>query len=244
VPPAPYQAPRSAEPVAAPVAPPPAAEPEDATEKPKRDYGWNLGAGLTASSFSQVINSRPAGLSALGASYSDVPGYGLSLERHLAGSSWIFLGVIGSYSASDAIISSDTAPDRIGEVTSTQLAALLGLRQIVVSHVVDVSLWAAFGVGREFAGGEPLELEESSSNRRPGSGSTTVGVVAGLAVERELIEALAVRVSAQLGSARFSSAEEIIVETEDMVPVERTIETERRSFELAIRPGIDLRLYF
>lgn len=218
-----------------------AAPPEDtrANVDGPESYGWNIGSGITSApaAFSDI----PAGVFATPSALVRAPSYALSVERRLGATTWLFVGTTILYRGEDAIARASDDTERTVRRTFTTLGGLLGIRQIVVSHVVDLSIWGALSAARLAIGGDRLNADETiSGSVRPGSDAVAVGFSAGLALERELLEALSVRLTAQVGSVNNVSESNLVIDNGQ----EEAEEASRLSLELYLRPGLALHFYF
>jgi hypothetical protein len=166
-----------------------------------------------------------------------------SLERRLGSTTWLLLNGSFSHGSSDVPVanSDDPAAQRTLTVTANSAAALLGVRQILATGLVSVSVHAGIEVAGAWIGGQLTEPPEYiQSGLRPGIKSTLLGVTAGFAFERELVEALALRIAVDLASAaRLSN------KSADFRDGVRRETVERHSgFGVGVAPSLELRLYF
>ena len=220
-------------------APPPPAPLPPAEAPAPAPANWGLGAGfglgdsaIPFSSLSQYVGTNAT-----------FPSYRLSLERRLGSSTWLTFNAAFSYSRTQQPVSdvqSGDDPTRPTlELTTFRIAGLLGIRQVVVQRIVDVSLFGNFGIGRAATGGdEPQETESVST--QPGSSVNGLLFVGGLAVERRLIEGLAVRLSAGIISASTSRAEVVRRDNGER----KTTVISSQTIDLSLSPALELFFYF
>jgi hypothetical protein len=166
--------------------------------------------------------------------------YGASLERRLGGRTWLALNARLSYQSDESTGLASSSPTTTYRLDTTSTAVLLGLRYVFARGVVDASFF-----GAAFAG-----YRHTSGDRLHASGSTGifsilpdryVGVLAGVAVERELIEALALRLSLNLATAQYGWREALKLDENDN---EQRIPLSSGSVGFTIVPGIELHFYF
>ncbi len=115
------------------------------------------------------------------------------------------------------------------------------MRHEIAHGLVDVSIFAAGVISAQRIRQDSLRSSESFvSYQYLPSNTRTVGLVAGLTVERELVEALALRLSLDMASVSFSRA---TIETMNGIGGSPASLSSRR-FGIAIRPGLKLHFYF
>ena len=244
---APAVAPAVATPAAPllPAAPPPVptslplrpATPLPAAPKPLPN--WNVGAGIFAGGDSLFGFSALSGVSALTA-----PTYGAAFERRVGPRTWLALNAMGSYDSRDVPITpADEPPVRsAAAVHSLSGSFLLGLRHEIVQSLVNVSVFAAGVISAQRVRPDTLRSSESYQGLQyTPSNARSVGFVGGMTVERQLIEALALRLSLDLASLSFSRT---TTETIDGLGVGTPTSFSARRFGVAVRPGLQLHFYF
>jgi hypothetical protein len=158
---------------------------------------------------------------------------------------WLALNALGSYESRDTplSLSSNAVGGRTQIAVNTgAFALLLGLRHVFAQGIVDFSMFAAAFGSYQSVGGGPLRSGESVSGLpAPGDTTRSLGVLAGLAVERELIDGLALRLSVDTLSASISNDESVFV---DSIGFEKRTDFGTRRAGLSLRPGLQLYFYF
>lgn len=180
-------------------------------------------------------------LSLLGAV--STPTYAVAFERRVGPRTWLGLNASGSYETRELpIIPADEPPVRPSVQGRTLSGSfLLGMRHEIAHGLVDVSIFAAGVISAQRIRQDSLRSSESFvSYQYLPSNTRTVGLVAGLTVERELVEALALRLSLDMASVSFSRA---TIETMNGIGGSPASLSSRR-FGIAIRPGLKLHFYF
>jgi hypothetical protein len=200
----------------------------------RRQRDWDLGAGIgfgdsSFTNFGGVLSSN-------------APSYRASLERRLIAGTWLGITALLDYDAgTQRVFSSGNLPaqrERI-DYSTTFVGGFLGVRQVVYRDLVELSLYGAFGYQRARIGGDALLPGESLGGlSAPGSFAHTWRIATGLTLERELIDGLAVRLSAELGNLTRSRT----VQTLDGDSPSSDTKDDR--IQLHIAPALDLRFYF
>ncbi|HEY3253904.1 MAG TPA: hypothetical protein VGJ91_08160, partial [Polyangiaceae bacterium] len=138
VPAAPESAPLPPAPAPAP-APPPATQPVAAALPAPARPNWNLGAGILAGdsaggSTLYLVGGSPG-----------TPVYRLSLERRILRHTWLSLTGSFAHASSDVAVSSSVVPPTRTSIDYqfTSATALLGVRQALVTDLVELSLFGA-----------------------------------------------------------------------------------------------------
>jgi hypothetical protein len=170
-----------------------------------------------------------------------VPTYNATLERRLGGRAWLALNARFSYVTREAPLSPSTEdPNPAGtyRVSTSSAGVLLGVRYVFAHGLVDVS-----GSAAAFLNYQHVEGNKGDGVLAPlGSGSKReLGMLLGMAVERELIEALALRLSLDLASAGVGFQDSPRIDDVG-VKQPRTLVTGRLAF--ALEPGLHLHFYF
>jgi hypothetical protein len=254
IPSAPTPAP---DPTAAPISPPPAPTPQSIIVSPETAYGgavpvstpesreprahrsWNLGAGL---SFAGAFND---GEPVVGGAYllpeAPLP-LRLSIEKSLGRTTWLLLNGAFSHTEDDVPVTSFLDPNqhRIISLTTNSVIGTVGVRQVLVSGVVDFSVFGGLELGNVWVDGEGIEPDEFAPGVQAGSSTLLFGVLAGIAVERELVEGLALRIPVNVATVSWLWATAKLV-TEDGI---ETTKLKRSGFGVVMDPAIELRLYF
>jgi len=213
---------------AAPVGTPP-------TPTPPPPHHWDLGAGL---GFGTGVSNLGAD-SALAMSAAPLR---LSLERALTESTWLMLNGSFSHVGGDVPVSNAADPSARNKVSVSDNTLIIqaGVRQIVVSSLVDVSLFGGLEVGNEWVNGEGLTTDERSTGPQAGTSAKLFGVIVGMAVERELVPSLALRLAADLASATWLWTTSQVYAANGPV----TTRLNRNGLAVGVEPSIELRLYF
>jgi hypothetical protein len=211
----------------------PAAAPAPTSPQSRPD--WNIGAGFFSGGDSGLLS----GLSGIVS-----PTFAGALEHRVAQHTWLALTASGSYESRDAPLSSSgESPGRASiPIRSLSGALLLGLRHEIVHGVVDVSIFAGGFIGAQRVRHDRLRTGEffngyqyNTSNLR------SFGLIGGITLERQLIDALALRLSLDLAKLSFSRSQ---TETIDSLGVGTPQNLSTRSLGVAIRPGLQLYFYF
>ena len=223
-------------------APPPAraAPPYSAPkvpEPPPAPRHWNLGAGL---GFAPTAGGILFGDYLL--SSQTLP-FRVSLEKSLGKTTWLMLNGAFSHVADEAPVTNlidPDAPRRKVERRYSLIVGTFGVRQIVVSGLVDISVFGGLEAGNAWIDGEATTEDEVAIGTDPGSSTVLFGILAGIAVERELVESLSLRIAVDVGSMTWLWA------TTRRIEGDRTekLDVHRSSFELLMVPALELRLYF
>jgi hypothetical protein len=209
---------------------PAAVAPASAPPAPPPVRNWNLGAGLfvpaegLAGAFSQTS-----------------PTYQTALERRVGERTWLALDARLSYETLErpALTANVTFSDTT-RIEMSNAALLLGVRQVFVEGVVDVSGYAAVLAGYHVVSGDELGTSGALASIGGGDGYD-LGLLAGIAVERELIDALALRLLVDLASARLSSDQ---AQQLDGAGDTQATDLGSARAALALRPGLQLHFYF
>lgn len=166
----------------------------------------------------------------------------LGFEVALAGSTWLMLNAAASHSKFDSPVINlvDPAKDRTQRLTQNTVIGTAGVRQILVGGLVDFSVFGGIQAGNSWVNGDALGPAELSAGVEAGSSALSVGALAGVAAERELVESLALRIGVDVVSARWTRTTSAQM-TDDGVK-----ETHLRETRVALEldPSLELRLYF
>jgi hypothetical protein len=171
------------------------------------------------------------------------PSYGAALERRVSTRTWFAVNVVGAFESHDAqlILSSDAVGGRTQvKIHTGTVALMLGTRYVFARGVVDVSLYSSAFASYQAVGGDRLRTGESVGGPDRGK-NRALGVTGGLAVERNLVDALALRLSVETLTASLASFE---TDTLDSAGVEKHTELGSRRVALVLRPGLQLYFYF
>jgi hypothetical protein len=129
------------------------------------------------------------------------------------------------------------------ELTTTYIALLVGVRQVVAKGVVDVSVAATVGGGRTGIAGDRRRANETLSYYGLDAGDHTValGVGFGISVERELIPALTLRLATDLLGASFTRMRDVSVDSDGVATAD---DHDAFAAEVALAPALELHFYF
>jgi hypothetical protein len=174
------------------------------------------------------------------------PDYRVSIERRLHRNTWLsFTGGFTHASFEVPVSSQQSPPSRTKinyQTTSTSL--WLGVRQALVTDLVEVSVYGAAAGAWYWATGDALEPGEWMNNPLPGSKAKTLGFSSGIAVERQLIDRLSVRLSSEILSLQWTKSTPGLTyaqATGDEVPPDTT---HTQTVLVHVAPVLDLRFYF
>jgi hypothetical protein len=203
----------------------------EAQDAPRREASWNVGAGLFSESASDGLFSGVL-----------TPAYVAAIERQLGPRTWLGLNLGGSYRSIEAPPAPNATATSSSTATSRErsLTAMLGIRYVLLRGVVDASLYIGAAGSYRKADGETgattglLALE-------PNTGSRSLSVRAGFAVERELIERLSLRLTLHVLNAGVGTMRTMSI---DSLGNTQSNETRQRSFSVAASPELTLRFYF
>ncbi len=173
---------------------------------PAEPPSWSVGATVAytgywyGSSFGNVYSSYDPQSAAIGAGLSSFrvaePRAGFFVERRLSRRTWLLLDATGSYSA-------ESYGGTSNDLSAEAAAVLLGLRHVVSEGgIVDASVWAGLGVGwLQNNGIQAYDPVRGWSNWKvTASGAFLTG---GIAVERKLLDALAIRLNLAVVRASY-----------------------------------------
>lgn len=206
---------------------------------PRRAPTWSMGAGV---SLGGATVSVPMYLSGLLVTNYLMNQANLTLERSIGPADWLFFDLVGSYSnsSSETKRNSGYSSSYQTETTGKSAGALVGLRHVFsASQWVNVSGW----VGAAFSW---AQYEITSSNNSGLGGlanpkqTTELKVVsgqAGLALDREVVPGLAVRLSVPVLQAMHAWGVERQKDTPDD---DLTVS----GFGLRITPSLEVHMLF
>jgi hypothetical protein len=216
-----------------------AGAPAAALAEPAESANWTIGAGIQAGGYvllpSQSTAVSTIGLVPLGSTV--VPAATLFLERRVGDRTWLVLGWTGSVNRTSADPPSPQSSFAVITKDDTEVASVsAGLRRVVTGPgaIVDVSLQATVE-GGYFHEVQRLTAPDGTETETHFTGGYTA-VNGGIAVERELTNGLAVRISTPLVSASWSK-----VTTSDAAASRHG---ESSGVALTLAPRIELRLAF
>jgi hypothetical protein len=215
-------------------APLPAAKAPEPAPAPRN---WNLGAGIGFG----VSNAGPLFGDYL-LSTRPLP-FRLSLEKSLGETTWLMMNGAFTHVADEIPVTNlidPTAERRKVERSYNVVVGTLGIRQIVVSGLVDFSVFGGLEAGNAWINGEATTEEEVAIGTDPGSSTVLFGILAGIAVERELIESLSLRIAVDVASMTWLWATTKRIEGDSA----EELDIRRSGFELLMVPALELRLYF
>jgi hypothetical protein len=172
--------------------------------------------------------------------------YSAVIERRVGARTWLAFNVVAAYESYDRQLVPFSPGGKLERETigvyysSTSLR--LGLRHVFVHKLVDVSFTGALVASRRSTWRDDLRAGENISG---GESTPTriyaLGVQAGMTLERELIEALALRLTLGAASLDFSSTESFIAYPSG---VATPIATQGWRAEVSLQTGLQLHFYF
>lgn len=134
----------------------------------------------------------------------------------------------------------DPSRDRTTRLTQNTLIGTAGVRQVVIDGLVALSGFGGLRAGNTWVNGEALLPVELSAGPQAGSSAVLVGAVIGVAVERELVESLSVRLGVEALSLTWLRT----TTTQPTADGPKETELNETSLGLALDPSLELRLYF
>jgi hypothetical protein len=201
-----------------------------APPRPKAPRDWNIGAGIgaTGEGFSSYFNRS-------------MPLYHAALERRIGEHTWLALNARAGYDTDQrlALTSSSETADTL-TIDMATVSILLGARQVFVDGIVELSGYAAIMAGYNDVMGDELAASGATALAGGGDGYD-LGLLLGFAVERELIDALALRLGVDLVSARISSEQ---ASKQDSEGKTRTTPLTSGRASLNLQPSLQLHFYF
>lgn len=204
----------------APAAQAPAAPATAAVEAPR----WSLGFGY-APSIVTVLTSD-SGLDGL---LTSTPRVSTTIERRVGDATWLGLQLGGNYG------SSHPEDSRGWEYGS--LYAQVGVRHVLnPKGLVEVSLWGA--ASASYWSGAYPNPSEQEPDAVHSSRAFSLGLVGGLALERELIQGLALRLSSSVAQASWNKT----LDWTSRADLRRAVES--TSVSVAFAPMLELRYAF
>jgi hypothetical protein len=203
---------------------------------------WSLGAGIGYFSGSTSGLWGNLGNLGYGALSTTAPSYGLSAERRLGHGLWLSFAGSVLHNRGDVPVSSLTGSQTTVQRYTTSGNLSAGLRWLLLEDVVDVSVYGKLGATYARLSGD---ARDSSSNlilgAAPRSYAYAIGATAGLALDRQLIDRLSLRFSADIFDTYWTAARvRTIINATDMV----VTKPRGMSVGLALRPVVELRLAF
>lgn len=224
--------------VAAPTPAASAVSPEPTAPKPQPN--WNIGAGIAygsgdSATFVGYFLNAPS-----------TPAYRVGFERRVYRGCWLaFTGSL-LHASYDAPVSSqlDPATRTTINVQNTTAAALLGVRQALITDIVEFSWYGAAAGAWAWTGGDVLEEGETAQGPLPGGFARTLGFSSGISVERQLIDRLAVRLSTEILSLQWSKWTPGQTYEQSIGEEPQPITQHSQTTLLHVAPAIDLRFYF
>lgn len=171
-----------------------------------------------------------------------LPSYRAALERRLGSRTWLALNAQVAYDSVESFAvstSSNPSPTDTVTINQTNTSVLLGVRQVFVDGVVEVSGYSAILAGyHDFSGDDPARAAAFSIL---GGDGYDLGLLLGVAVERELIDALALRLAVDLASAKLSSEE---ASNRGSAGETHEASLGRARAALSLQPSLQLHFYF
>jgi len=184
------------------------------------------------------------GLSAL--QLGSVPTYAAIIERRVAASTWLTFNVAAAYDSRDVSLRpfgpEDVLQRQSIKVYSGTASLLLGLRHTLVHRVVEVSVAGAAVAARQNVWRDDLrEGETIASLETTPSQSYSVGLQAGMTLERQVIEGLALRLALDAASVTFTRTDAATI---DSLAVATPTTRHGLRAALTLQAGLQLHFYF
>jgi hypothetical protein len=184
------------------------------------------------------------GLSAL--QLGSVPAYAAIVERRVGANTWLTFNVAAAYDSRDVALRpfgpEDVLERKSIKVYSGNTSLLLGLRHALVHKIVEVSLDGAAIATRQSIWRDDLrEGETIPSLESTPSQAYALGLQAGMTLERQLIEGLALRLVVDGASVTFTSTESSTI---DSLGVATPTTREGFRAALTLQAGLQLHFYF
>jgi hypothetical protein len=207
-----------------------AAPESDAPTRPKAPRDWNVGAGImaTGDGFNMFFSRG-------------MPLYHAALERRVGEHTWFAFNARAGYDTDQRLASTLSISDEdTATIDMATASILLGARQVFVEGLVEVSGYAAIMAGYHDVMGDELAATGATAILGGGDGYD-LGLLLGVAVERELIDALALRLALDLVSARISTEE---ASKRDETGKTHTTPLTSGRAALNVQPSLQLHFYF
>jgi hypothetical protein len=198
----------------------------DTVTPQKSANDWSIGAGLLGSGYSYAMSGYVGGL----ASYPIAPTSSMTLERRLSENLWLTMGMAGNFSMADDDKGVSIGNTIVSKAFTGEVA--LGVRYIFnPKGAVEIS---AFGGLSFLYGTQTLKSDTDEWNNRALSG----GIIAGLAIERQLLKNLYLRLHTTIGNVYFATVSSEVEDTGE------TNDVSQFRGGISLTPGIQLRLTF
>ncbi len=187
---------------------------------------WSLGVGILVPG----LTYSPIGYVGMLSAYTTAPSTSMALERRLSDTLWLTLGFSGNISSVDDPVSLDNGATIVSDALGAEVA--LGLRYLFNPRgAVEVSVFG--GLSLSWADVDMKTDSEEWTNR-----TLSCGLVAGLSLERRLLDNLSLRLQTTIGNVYYSSVESEIGGTPG------TTRISQLRGGIALTPGLQLRLTF
>lgn len=208
------------------------------TPGPRARPNWDLGVGMSLADSASYASFYAS-------SFPNLPTYRASFERRIHDNTWLTFTGSFTHSSADVPVSTQFDPPLRStiEVQSTSLAALLGIRQVLMTDIVDVSWFGAASGAWYWITGDTLQPGESVQTL-PGTHGRSLGFVSGITVERQLIDRLSVRLSSEILGVQWSRWELGPTPAQASGDEEPPITHRAQTTVLHVAPVLDLRFYF
>jgi hypothetical protein len=183
------------------------------------------------------------------------PSYAVSIERRVADRTWLMASGVLFYSHSDQLVTPQgtlasggtattppPAPRQTLSLVTSRETILLGVRHVVARSVVDVSLYAAVAFAHAQLGGDDPRPGEQVL-QYPGTATNLFALFGGFSVERMLIDALALRLNADVAQVSYARQHVLASDSSSQNGL-REAKVGTTSAALLLRPAIFLEFYF
>lgn len=214
------------------------------TTEPAMPARWSAAAGVGFGDSGLIIAGVGSGLGGLSSLQASVPSGRLAFERILTDRFSVGLGLSASYSSAESPL---TLLNQNGESLSVQskseggsVALTLAPRWILTEPTFPV----AFSVYAAVTGGYSANSFGAVGFEGQGSHAFFASLSGGVAVERMLIDRLAIRISTQILRASVSRSFAKTTATPTVLGSSTTQFSTSAQLGLAPSPSVELRLYF
>jgi len=215
-----------------------AGEPPDAAARPgspeRRLPSWSLGAGI-------ALGGPSAGI---GVPTGSDPSLSLMLERRLTRPLWLMAKAIAGYSTTDQAGATFGTTTELPPIhgTTALVGGALGVRYVFTPDApFQFSTFTTVGASHQGSGYAPKGKTPGFEGAKYDASNNTVAAQLGIAIDRELIEGLGLRLSTIVGYAGWSKATQEV----DLGPGEpKKQESEGFLGGVTLAPSIELRFSF
>jgi hypothetical protein len=214
------------------------------TAEPSTAPRWSLGAGVGFGDSGLIITGLGGVLGGLSSPQASLPSARLAFERILGDRLVLGLGLTASYSSGEfpmSVVSQSGDPVTLQTKNESGSVALtLAPRWILTEPTFPVAL----SVYAALTGGYSANSVGAAGLEEQGGHAFFASLSGGVAVERMLIERLAIRISTQILRASLSRNFTKTTLTPSVVGSATTQFSTAEQFGFAPSPSVELRLYF